>query len=64
METHVHGFGPFWLDFVGDDAQSGGIVGFRWGWGGFMAHLLELMSLRDFLTEVDVERSEFCFRRG
>ena len=38
VETHIHGFGPFGLDFVCDNAQRGGVVGLHWGWGLMMSH--------------------------
>ena len=32
VETHIHGFGPFWLYFVIDNTQRGEVVGLHWGW--------------------------------
>ena len=40
VETHIHSFGPFLMDFVSDDNQRGGVVSLYWGWGLMMSHRL------------------------
>ncbi len=40
METHIHGFGTFWLDLFVDDAFGGGIVDLNGGGRLFVPHFL------------------------
>ena len=40
METHIHGFGTFWLHPFVDDAFGGGIVNLNGGGRLFVSHFL------------------------
>ena len=54
VEAHIHGFGPFWNDFVSDDTQRGGVVGLHWGWRLTMSHRVEEMPHWDCFATVDI----------
>jgi hypothetical protein len=40
VETHIHGFGTFWLHLFVDDAFGGGIVNLNGGGRLFVSHFL------------------------
>ncbi len=40
METHIHGFGTFWLHLFVDDAFGSGIVNLKGGGRLFVSHFL------------------------
>ena len=64
MESHVHCFGAFWLDFAVDDGVRHRVVSLDGGGRLFVAQLLENYSYVDGFTCHDIEGGKFGFGGG
>ena len=64
VETHVHGFGPPWVDGVVDNYEGRGVVGLHYRRWLRMYHRNERVAGGDGFTEIDIEGAKISLGGG
>ena len=64
VETHVHGFGTFWLYLTVNDGIRHGIVSLDWGGRLFMPHLFQNYANVNCFARHDIQCSQLGFVGG